>query len=91
MIIEMRISPACQIFIEVYWKNLKNAAMGDYAGQSVASLVAKSQLPTPLPKNTNNSSFWVPYNVLVAQYMRLGCMRGCANVPVFEHACMCVC
>ena len=63
--------------------------MGDYAGQSVASLVAKSQLPTPLPKNTNNSSFWVPYNVLVAQYMRLGCMRGCANVPVFAHACVC--
>ena len=52
MIIEMRISPAYQIFIEVYWKNLKNAAMGDYEGQSVASLVAKSQLPTPLKKKT---------------------------------------
>ena len=65
--------------------------MGDYAGQSVASLVAKSQLPTPLPKNTNNSSFWVLYDVLVAQYTRFGCMYGCANVPVFAHACMCVC
>ena len=64
--------------------------MGDYEGQSVASLVAKSQLPTPPQKNTNNS-FWVPYNALIAQYARLGCMCGCANVPVFEHACMCAC
>ena len=32
--------------------------MGDYEGQSVASLVAKSQLPTPPPKkNTNNFGF----------------------------------
>ena len=46
----MQLSPACQIFFEVYWKNLKNAAMGDYEGQSVASLVAKSQLPTPPTK-----------------------------------------
>ena len=66
--------------------------MGDYEGQSVASLVAKSQLPTPPPKkNTKNPSFWVLYNALVAQYARLGCMRGCAIVLVFEHACMCVC
>ena len=50
MIIEMRISPAYQIFIEVYWKNLKNAAMGDYEGQSVAILVAISQLPPTPPK-----------------------------------------
>ena len=64
--------------------------MGDYEGQSVASLVAKSQLPTPPQKNTNNS-FRVLYNALIAQYARLGCMCGCANVPVFEHACMCVC
>ena len=88
MIIEMRISPAYQIFIEVYWKNLKNAAMGDYEGQSVASLVAKSQLPTPPHQQL---SFWVAYNALVAQYARLGCMRGCVIMPVFEHACMCVC
>ena len=65
----MRISPAYQIFIEVYWKNLKNAAMGDYEGQSVASLVAKSQLPTPPPKK-KHQQLWVPYNALVAQYAR---------------------
>ena len=79
MIIEMRISPACQIFIEVYWKNLKNAAMGDYEGQSVASLVAKSQLPTPPKKHQH---LWVPYNVrCTIRALRVHAwVRKCARV-----------